>query len=100
MELLKTYQPNDYQEAVRVLVLPLLAFVVFLGLWSFSAARIETSLGQVPGPMEVWGQAANLVDEHRAERRKNETRTSWQRTRMPSSRSGPIPASRPTLTRS
>lgn len=70
MELLKTYQPNDYQEAVRVLVLPLLAFVVFLGLWSFSAARIETSLGQVPGPMEVWGQAANLVDEHRAERQK------------------------------
>jgi nitrate/nitrite transport system permease protein len=43
---------------------------VFLGLWSFSAARIETSLGQVPGPMEVWGQAANLVDEHRAERQK------------------------------
>ena len=70
MELLKTYQPNDYQEAVRVFVLPLLAFVVFLGLWSFSAARIETSLGQVPGPMEVWGQAANLVDEHRAERQK------------------------------
>ena len=70
MELLKTYQPNDYQEAVRVFVLPLLAFVLFLGLWSFSAARIETSLGQVPGPMEVWGQAANLVDEHRAERQK------------------------------
>jgi nitrate/nitrite transport system permease protein len=70
MELLKTYQPNDYQEAVRVFVLPLLAFVVFLGLWSFSAARIETSLGQVPGPVEVWGQAANLVDEHRAERQK------------------------------
>ena len=70
MELLKTYQPNDYQEAVRAFVLPLLAFVLFLGLWSFSAARIETSLGQVPGPMEVWGQAANLVDEHRAERQK------------------------------
>ena len=30
MELLKTYQPNDYQEAVRVFVLPLLAFALFL----------------------------------------------------------------------
>ena len=70
MELLKTYQPKDYQEAARVFVLPLLAFIVFLGLWSFSASRIETSLGQVPGPVEVWGQAANLVDEHRAERQK------------------------------
>ena len=67
---LKTFQPQDYQEAVRVFVLPLLAFVLFLGLWSFSAARIETSLGQVPGPAEVWAQAANLLDEHRAERAK------------------------------
>ena len=59
---IKTFQPKDFQEAARIFVLPLIAFVVFLGLWSYSAARIETSLGQVPGPVAVWGQAANLVE--------------------------------------
>ncbi|MEZ5542404.1 MAG: ABC transporter permease [Pseudomonadota bacterium] len=51
-------------------VLPLIAFALFLALWGAAAARIETSLGQVPGPVEVWRQALNLVDEHRAERAK------------------------------
>jgi nitrate/nitrite transport system permease protein len=69
-ETLKTFQLQDYQEAARVFVLPLIAFVLFLGLWSYAAARIETSLGQLPGPFAVWGQAANLVEEHRAERQK------------------------------
>ena len=67
---MKIFQLQDYQEAVKGVVLPLVAFLLFLGLWSFSAARLETSLGQVPGPIAVWGQAANLVAEHRAERQK------------------------------
>jgi nitrate/nitrite transport system permease protein len=67
---MKTFQMQDYQEAVRAFVLPLIAFVLFLGLWSFAASRIETSLGQLPGPVAVWGQATNLVAEHRAERQK------------------------------
>jgi nitrate/nitrite transport system permease protein len=69
-ETMKTFQMQDYQEAVRAFVLPLIAFVLFLGLWSFAASRIETSLGQLPGPVAVWGQATNLVAEHRAERQK------------------------------
>ena len=67
---MKTFQPKNYQEAARLFVLPLIAFVLFLGMWSYAAARIETSLGQLPGPIAVWGQAANLVVEHRAERQK------------------------------
>jgi nitrate/nitrite transport system permease protein len=69
-ETMKIFQPQDYQEAVKGFVLPLVAFVLFLGLWSFSAARLETSLGQLPGPIAVWGQATNLIAEHRAEREK------------------------------
>ena len=69
-EIMKTFQMQDYREAARVLVLPLVAFMLFLGIWSFSAARVETSLGQLPGPVAVWGQATNLVSEHRAEREK------------------------------
>ena len=67
---MKTFTPQEIQGAVRAFALPLVAFTIFLWLWSLSAARIETSLGQVPGPVEVWQQAANLVDEHRAERNK------------------------------
>jgi len=70
METMNRFKSLDYQEAARIIVLPLVALVLFLGLWSFSAARIETSLGQVPGPADVWQQATNLVAEHRAERQK------------------------------
>ena len=69
-ETMKTFQLQELQAAAKMFVLPLVAFVLFLGIWDYSASRIETSLGQVPGPAEVWQQAANLVDEHRAEREK------------------------------
>ena len=69
-ETLKTFTLQDYHAAVRMVALPLVAFVLFLGMWSYSAARIETSLGQVPGAADVWEQAVNLVDEHYAERDK------------------------------
>lgn len=49
---------------------PVIAFVVFLMLWSFSASRIQTSLGAVPGPTEVFNQAVLLVKDHIAERQK------------------------------
>ena len=34
------------------------------------AASVETSIGSVPGPTEVWREAGNLVQDHRAERAK------------------------------
>lgn len=49
---------------------PILSITVFLLLWSSLAASIQTSIGSVPGPAEVWNEARNLVAEHRAERRK------------------------------
>ena len=67
---MKTIQLQELQSAAKMFVLPLVPFVLFLGIWDYSASRIQTSLGQVPGPAEVWQQAANLVDEHRAEREK------------------------------
>ena len=70
VDTMKTFQIQDYQEVIKAFVLPLVAFVLFLGMWGFSAARIDTSLGQLPGPVAVWGQATNLVAEHRAERQK------------------------------
>jgi nitrate/nitrite transport system permease protein len=42
--------------------------VIFGLLWSFSAARIETSLGRIPGPGAVWEQAGALWADHKVER--------------------------------
>src|SRR5687768_174626 len=56
------------KELWRTMGLPLVAIMVFVMLWSFSAARIETSLGQIPGPAAVWQQAGSLWADHKAER--------------------------------
>lgn len=47
---------------------PLLGIVIFLGLWQVAASHIKTSLGKLPGPVEVWQQAGNLYQEHKYER--------------------------------
>ncbi len=46
----------------------LLGIVIFLALWHVSAQGIVTSLGKLPGPVQVWEQAGNLIEEHHAER--------------------------------
>jgi len=53
---------------VRGFGTPLLGVVIFLALWHVAAKGVQTSLGALPGPVQVWEQAANLVGEHRAER--------------------------------
>ena len=57
-------------ELWRQLGVPLCAIAAFLLAWSFLAARIETSLGGIPGPAAVWREAGALVAEHRTERAK------------------------------
>ncbi len=54
----------------RLVGLPVLGLGVFLMLWSFGASRVETSLGQFPGPTEVWQQSGNLIVEHQEQRAK------------------------------
>jgi nitrate/nitrite transport system permease protein len=46
----------------------LLGIVIFLVLWHVAAQNIVTSLGKLPGPVQVWEQAGNLMEEHHAER--------------------------------
>lgn len=53
-----------------LLVLPMLGILFFLLAWQFSASRIETSLGQFPGPVQVWEQVQTLGQEHVKERQK------------------------------
>ena len=54
----------------KMVGIPMIAIIVFLGFWHIGAAKIVTSLGQVPGPVQVWEQASNLLDEHHQEREK------------------------------
>jgi len=51
---------------------PLLAIAVFIALWAAVAARVETSIGAVPGPAAVWHEAGVLLEEHWAERAKQQ----------------------------
>jgi nitrate/nitrite transport system permease protein len=53
---------------IRTLGPPLLADLLSVGLWSAAAARIETSIGRLPGPAQVASAASSLWAEHRAER--------------------------------
>ena len=57
-------------ELFRFIGLPVIALIVFLGAWSGVASQIQTSLGQLPGPVDVWSQAMTLIDEHKEERAK------------------------------
>jgi nitrate/nitrite transport system permease protein len=57
-------------ELWRQLGVPLIAIVLFLGIWAWLAPKVQTSLGALPGPAQVWQQAQNLWTDHRAERDK------------------------------
>ncbi|MFC4312099.1 ABC transporter permease [Steroidobacter flavus] len=58
------------RELWRQLGVPLLAIAIFLFAWSQASSRIQTSLGQIPGPIAVAAQAQSLWADHKAERAK------------------------------
>ncbi len=49
---------------------PAAAIALFLFVWAQSAARVQTSLGAVPGPLQVLVQGRALLEDHLAERAK------------------------------
>ena len=51
------------KEIWRLLAVPLLAICAFLVLWGTLAPRVQTSLGAVPGPAQVWEEAVNLHED-------------------------------------
>ncbi|MEX3009649.1 ABC transporter permease [Hoeflea sp. TYP-13] len=57
-------------ELRRALIIPLAGILVFLAAWGVLAPKVQTSLGAIPGPVQVWEQALNLVEDHRNERAK------------------------------
>ncbi len=57
-------------EIWRLLGVPVLAILAFLGLWAMLAPQVQTSLGAVPGPAQVWEQVGALHADHVREREK------------------------------
>ncbi|MEM5501658.1 ABC transporter permease [Ahrensia kielensis] len=63
--------PRDQMRELRsVLLIPLLGILAFLMAWAVLAPKVQTSLGAVPGPVQVWEQAQNLWGDHVREREK------------------------------
>lgn len=52
------------------LLLPIIGLLIFLVVWNGVAKNIDTSLGQFPGPSQVYEQATTLISEHNAQREK------------------------------
>lgn len=65
---------EDPREQMREILLqigvPILALAIFLGAWSVLASGVQTSLGEIPGPVQVLEEAKGLVADHYAEREK------------------------------
>lgn len=65
---------EDPREQLREILykigVPIVAFVCFILLWGGLAKSVQTSLGELPGPVAVWQAAGGLVDEHQRERAK------------------------------
>lgn len=63
-------QRFELGESLRNIGAPIAAFVFFLLLWHAAAANVTTSLGKLPGPVQVWEQTQGLVADHIREREK------------------------------
>ena len=55
---------------IKSLIVPLAGILVFLFIWNIGAKNIHTSLGEFPGPTQVYEQSINLIAEHNRERDK------------------------------
>ena len=61
---------EQMREILLQIGVPILAFAIFLTIWSVLASGVQTSLGEIPGPAQVYEEAKGLVAEHYAEREK------------------------------
>ncbi|MBO6886077.1 MAG: ABC transporter permease [Marivita sp.] len=54
------------KEIWRLLAVPVIAILAFLMLWGVLAPKVQTSLGAVPGPAQVWAEAITLHEDAQA----------------------------------
>ncbi|WP_415899566.1 ABC transporter permease [Neptuniibacter sp. QD48_11] len=61
---------DNLKKFSKTLLVPLVGLLIFLFVWEIGAKSINTSLGAFPGPMAVYEQSINLVNDHQNERNK------------------------------
>lgn len=54
---------QQWIEIWRGLIVPVLSILGFLALWAWAAPQVQTSLGAIPGPAQVWEQVHVLHQE-------------------------------------
>ena len=59
--------PAKIRSMILAVIIPSLGLLAFLLFWHVGAPSIKTSLGDFPGPAQVYEQWNNLVDEYHAE---------------------------------
>lgn len=57
----------QYSNFIQALVIPILGLALFVGVWHLGAKQVDTSLGTFPGPVEVYAQWNNLLEDHQSE---------------------------------
>ena len=63
---------GQVKEIWRLAVVPMLAIAAFLALWASLAPLVQTSLGAIPGPVQVWEQVGVLRADAAAEAAKEQ----------------------------
>ncbi|MEW5008848.1 MAG: ABC transporter permease [Cycloclasticus sp.] len=61
---------EQFKEILKVIGVPVLAMLIFIGFWGWGASKIHTSLGAIPGPVAVWQEAKSLAADHYKEKDK------------------------------
>jgi nitrate/nitrite transport system permease protein len=62
--------PAKLRELVLGLLVPFIGLLAFLMLWHVGAPNVKTSLGEFPGPSQVYAQWNNLIDEYKSEKQR------------------------------
>lgn len=63
---------RQVREIVRFIVIPVIAFLVFMWLWAIFAPKHKTKAGEVPTPGVVWDSAGGIWRFHSNESKKDE----------------------------
>ena len=63
---------EQIKQVLLVVGVPVFSFLLFLLVWSWGAAQVQTSLGAIPGPVAVWDEIGLLADDYYAEKEKEQ----------------------------
>ncbi|MDX1587717.1 MAG: ABC transporter permease [Oleiphilaceae bacterium] len=55
---------------LRTLGMPIIGIAVFLLLWQLASQSVNTAIGSLPGPADVWHQSGNLWADYREEQQR------------------------------